>query len=142
MPPQQNKTQEQQWIWPTESKIISSGYGYKIHPIFKKKVFHYGIDIAEKNGKPIFSVASGKIVKAQWNGGYGNYIEIDHGNGLISFYGHLNSYNVKAGDYVTQGQVIGKVGSTGYSTGNHLHFGVISNKSNVDPLKYLHKINH
>ena len=91
----------------------------------------------ESKNKPIWTVADGKVIKAKWNGDYGNYIEIDHGNNIHSFYGHLNSYNVKAGDLVKQGQEIGKVGSTGRSTGNHLHFGVLKNNEIDNPLKYL-----
>ena len=94
---------------------------------------------SKDNNKLIWTVANGKVIKAKWNGDYGNYIEIDHGNDIHSFYGHLNSYNVKEGDYVKQGQEIGKVGSTGYSTGDHLHFGVLKNKENDNPLKYLPK---
>ena len=134
------ESQEQKWIWPVGSKNITSQYGWRTHPIFKDKRFHDGIDIGENNNKPIWAVASGTVLKAQWKGGYGNYIEIDHGNGLHSFYGHLNSYKVKTGDYVQQGQEIGKVGSTGYSTGNHLHFGVFKNGEIDNPLKYLPKI--
>ena len=137
---QKNNNQEQKWIWPVASKTITSSYGWRTHPIFKDKRFHDGIDISENNNKPIWAVASGTILKAQWKEGYGNYVEIDHGNGLHSFYGHLNSYNVKIGDYVQQGQEIGKVGSTGYSTGNHLHFGVFNNGKIDNPLKYLPKI--
>ena len=128
-----------QWIWPTKSKTITSGYGWRIHPIFKTKIFHYGIDIGEENNKPVWAVADGKVVMAQWYGGYGKYVEIDHGNGIHSFYGHLNSYDVKVGDYVTQGQEIGKVGNTGQSTGNHLHFGVKKGDTSINPFIYLPK---
>ena len=140
MPPKKQVGQQQKWIWPVESRIVTSFYGYRIHPIFKERIFHDGIDISESNNKPVWAVADGKVIMAKWNGGYGKYIAIDHGNGIISFYGHLNSHNVKAGDYVKQGQEIGKVGSTGYSTGNHLHFGVRKNKQSVNPLDFLPKV--
>ena len=128
----------QKMIMPVNGKV-SSVYGKRIHPIKKHIVLHDGIDIAVPLNTKVISAADGKVVKAKWNGGYGNYIEIDHGNGIHSFYGHLNSYNVKAGDDVLQGQEIGKSGNTGGSTGPHLHFGVHKNGNTVNPYDYINK---
>ena len=123
---------EQKWIWPCESKTIRSPHGMRMHPIHNKLLNHDGIDIGARY-EEVWAVADGRVVAAQWNGGYGNYIEIDHGNGIHSFYGHFNSYNVKVGNYVSQGQVIAQSGNTGWSTAPHLHFGVHKNGQSIDP---------
>ena len=135
LPPTKQVEQQQKWIWPCKSKIIKSSHGMRMHPIHKKMLNHDGIDIGAQYEK-IWAVADGKVIKAKWNGGYGNYIEIDHGNGIISFYGHLNSYNVKAGDYVKQGEVIAVSGDTGWSTAPHLHFGVHKNGNSINPMRF------
>ena len=103
---------------------------------------HDGIDINAKANTPVYTVADGTVVDSKWNGGYGNYIEIEHDNGLRTFYGHLNTRNVKAGDVVKQGQTIGLSGNTGIGTGPHLHFGMKrkmkgENAESLDPRKYL-----
>ena len=85
-------------------------------------------------GTPVYAADDGKIVYAGWKNGYGNYIEIDHGNGLRSFYGHLNKVNVSRGDKVYRGDGIGLSGNTGNSTGPHLHFGVHKNGESINPL--------
>ena len=116
---------------------ISSRFGKRTDPVNKKKAIHEGVDIKGKRGDRILATASGKVIKATKNGGYGNYVEIDHGNGYITAYGHMQNYLVKKGERVKQGQVIGQVGSTGRSTGPHLHYEIQLNKKPIDPVKFI-----
>jgi murein DD-endopeptidase MepM/ murein hydrolase activator NlpD len=123
--------------WPTPGYTrISSPYGPRIHPIYKVKKFHTGIDIDAPSGASIIAANSGRVILAGWNGGYGNCIIIDHGGGLATLYGHQSKLLVSEGDYVKKGDTIGKVGSTGLSTGPHLHFEVRTGGATTDPLKY------
>lgn len=124
------------WIKPVNGSIRSS-YGYRIHPIYKTRKFHDGIDFGAPLNAPVKACASGTVSYAGWNGGYGKYISISHSNGYMSFYGHLNSIGVKQGQKVSQGQEIGKVGSTGNSTGAHLHLGAKLNGKSIDPKRCL-----
>lgn len=117
-------------IWPASGPVVS-GFGIRWGRL------HAGIDIAAGYGTPIRAAASGTVVSAGWNGGYGNYTLIDHGNGLSTGYAHQSSIAVGAGASVSQGQVIGYVGNTGHSFGAHLHFEVRVGGSPVDPLGYL-----
>ncbi len=117
-------------IWPV-SGPVTSPFGYRWGRL------HAGIDIGVGYGTPIHAAAGGTVVLAGWTGGYGNYTCIDHGGGLATCYGHQSSYAVSAGATVSQGQVIGYVGSTGHSFGAHLHFEVRINGTPVDPLGYL-----
>lgn len=149
-------------IWPVASgsSYISSGYGSRS---VKGSSFHYGIDITDPNGGsgtvPIVAAATGRVTIASnacphnyrknyncgCNGGYGNYVVIDHGNGLVSYYGHMTRAVVGAGQHVSQGQVIGYMGSTGFSTGPHLHFEIRVNNGQSrslaarNPLNYVHR---
>lgn len=124
-------------IWPTPSCTTnSSRYGWRIHPIYGTRKFHAGEDIPAGYGAEILAAASGKVVTAGWVSGYGNYTVIDHGGGMMTAYGHQSSIGVSVGDTVSQGQVIGYVGSTGNSTGPHLHFEVYVNGSTVDPKSF------
>lgn len=116
---------------------ISSRFGKRTDPVNKKKAIHEGVDIKGKRGDRILATANGKVIKAMKNGGYGNYVEIDHGNGYITAYGHMQNYLVKKGEYVKQGQVIGQVGSSGRSTGPHLHYEIQLNKKPIDPAKFM-----
>ena len=116
---------------------ISSRFGKRTDPVNKKKAIHEGVDIKGKRGDRILATASGKVIKAMKNGGYGNYVEIDHGNGYITAYAHMQNYLVKKGERVKQGQVIGQVGSTGRSTGPHLHYEIQLNKKPIDPVKFM-----
>jgi murein DD-endopeptidase MepM/ murein hydrolase activator NlpD len=118
------------FIWPA-SGTLTSGFGWRWGRM------HEGIDIAAPTGTPISAAASGTVIYAGWMGGYGNLVVIDHGNGLATAYGHQSSIAVGSGTYVSQGQTIGYVGSTGHSTGPHVHFEVRVNGSPVDPLGYL-----
>ena len=122
--------------WPVVG-AVTSGFGYRIHPIFNVRKLHTGIDIDADMGDPIKAAAGGTVVSAGWRGGYGKCVVITHGGGLATLYGHQSEILVSVGETVKRGEVIGKVGSTGYSTGPHLHFEVRVNGSPVDPLGYL-----
>lgn len=115
---------------------MSSGYGNRVCP-FHGQEFHDGIDLAAASGTPILALGPGTVTMSGWNGGYGNYISIDHGGGLMSFYGHCSALYVKKGATVKAGQKIAAVGTTGSSTGNHLHFGMHKNGSSVNPQSYV-----
>jgi murein DD-endopeptidase MepM/ murein hydrolase activator NlpD len=118
---------------PVEGRI-SSGFGYRIHPIYKVRKMHTGIDICASSGTPIHASADGVVVHAARWGGYGNCVILDHGGGLATLYAHCSSLAVSAGQKVKQGQTIGRVGSTGLSTGPHLHFEVRKDGTPVDPM--------
>ncbi len=123
--------------WPTPGYTrISSPYGYRIHPIYKVRKFHTGIDIDAPSGATIIAANSGRVIMAGWNGGYGNCVIIDHGGGLATLYAHQSKILVQVGDYLKKGDTVGKVGSTGLSTGPHLHFEVRKSGNTSDPLAY------
>lgn len=125
------------FAWPVPStQRISSYYGYRIHPIYKVKKFHTGIDISAAYGVDIVAAADGTVTMSTYNGGYGKCIIINHGSGISTLYGHNSTLLVSKGAKVTKGQVIAKAGSTGLSTGPHLHYEVRINGSTVDPLSY------
>ncbi len=113
---------------------VRSGFGYRIHPIYKRRKFHMGVDISASYGTPIKAGGDGKVVFADWRGGYGKCVIIDHGKSVSTLYGHMSSISVANGDIVKAGSIIGKVGSTGLSTGPHVHFEVRINGEPVDPL--------
>jgi murein DD-endopeptidase MepM/ murein hydrolase activator NlpD len=113
---------------------ITSGFGYRNHPIFKRRKFHAGVDIGAPLGTPVHPGGKGKVIATGVMGGYGNAVVVDHGGGRTTLYGHLSKITCSAGDEVDTSDVIGKVGSTGNSTGNHLHFEVRINGTAVDPL--------
>lgn len=119
---------------------ISSGYGSRSDPFGGGRAHHAGIDIDANAGDPITAAADGVVSFSGWRNGYGNTIQIDHGNGFKTLYAHNSSNLVKAGDVVRGGQLIGKVGSTGRSTGAHLHFEVTLNGRQVNPRQYLDKV--
>lgn len=118
---------------------VSSDFGYRIHPIYKTKRLHAGIDMAAPKGTPIYAAESGRVITSQWMSGYGNCIIIDHGGGLWTVYGHIMNGGllVKEGEEVKRGQKIAQVGSTGDSTGYHLHFEVRKDSEPVNPNSYL-----
>ncbi|MBN1320657.1 MAG: peptidoglycan DD-metalloendopeptidase family protein [Thermoleophilia bacterium] len=122
--------------WPVDGSV-TSGFGYRMHPIFHVRKMHTGIDIDGDMGDPIRAASAGTVISAGWRGGYGRCVVISHSGGLATLYGHLSSISVSLGDKVKRGEVIGKLGSTGYSTGPHLHFEVRVNGEPVDPLGYL-----
>lgn len=116
---------------------ISSHYGYRIHPITGRRQFHDGLDIAAPYGNSVYAYTDGRVVEAGWNGGYGYCVLIDHGNGLRTRYAHLSKINVRVGQRVQTEERIGAIGSTGNSTGPHLHFEVIRNGRTENPLNYI-----
>jgi murein DD-endopeptidase MepM/ murein hydrolase activator NlpD len=115
---------------------VSSRFGYRVHPIFKTRRLHSGVDLAAPRMTPIYAAGDGVVEKAQWVSGYGRYVELKHVNGFETGYGHMHKIadGLKSGDKVRQGEIIGYVGSTGNSTGNHLHFEIKINGNVVDPL--------
>lgn len=127
-----------QMTWPAPGySRITSPFGYRTHPILRKKKLHTGIDIGISYGKNIVAAQSGKVMHSGWLGGYGKVVMIDHGGGIVTLYAHNSSILVKEGQQVKRGQTISKCGSTGMSTGPHLHFEVRENGQYVDPLKYV-----
>ncbi len=124
------------YIWPLPGYSPGSAYGWRIHPIYGYEKFHNGEDVGAPSGTAILAADSGTVLMATYNGGYGNYVMIDHGGGKGTGYAHMSSFAVSAGQTVTQGQVIGYVGSTGLSTGPHLHYETYVNGGAVDPKQY------
>ncbi len=128
-----------QFQWPVSGYYtISDVFGYRTHPITGVYKMHTGVDICGSGirNKPILAANSGTVLKAGYNRAYGNYVVIDHGGGYTTLYGHANSLNVSAGQTVSRGDTIAYVGSTGYSTGPHLHFEVMQNGNYINPLSY------
>ncbi|MBS5581532.1 MAG: peptidoglycan DD-metalloendopeptidase family protein [Megasphaera sp.] len=125
-----------QMIWPVNG-VITSPFGYRTHPIFGRQILHSGIDIGVDEGTPVHAADGGVVVEAGWISGYGYCVIIDHGNGTSSLYGHNSSLAVSSGQAVSQGQVIAYAGSTGNSTGPHVHFEVRVGGEPVDPSAYL-----
>jgi murein DD-endopeptidase MepM/ murein hydrolase activator NlpD len=116
---------------------MSSGFGMREHPILGGERMHKGLDLAVAAGTPVLAPADGVVEKASWFSSYGNFIEIAHGGNMETRYGHLSGYNVVAGQHVHKGDVIGYVGSTGRSTGPHLHYEVRIGGEAVDPTPYM-----
>jgi len=124
--------------WPLPGHTtVTSEYGMRMHPILKVKKMHTGIDISAPNGTSIKAVEAGTVIFAGWGSAYGNYVIIDHGGNVASMYAHMSSMSVSVGQKIAKGAEVGKVGSTGWSTGNHLHFEVRVNGSPVNPWTYL-----
>ena len=122
-------------IWPLKDyKYISSGYGYRIHPITNVKSFHGGIDIPAPQDTDVLATDDGIVSFSGYQNGYGNVVKIKHFDGKTTVYAHNNSNVVKKGDIVKQGDIISKVGTTGNSTGNHVHFEIIVNEKNINPI--------
>src|SRR6476661_25596 len=116
---------------------FTSGFGVRSDPFLGRPAMHTGLDFRAGTGDPVRATANGKVVSSGWAGGYGRLVEIDHGNGLSTRYGHLSEISVKVGDLIKIGQVIGAVGSTGRSTGPHLHYETWIDGEAVDPQKFL-----
>lgn len=124
-------------VWPAPSGVANtSSYGWRIHPIYGTRKFHKGLDISAPSGSPVLAAASGTVVQSYYSSSYGNYTVISHGGGLMTAYAHQTSRYVSVGETVSAGQQIGTIGSTGNSTGPHLHFEVYVNGSTVNPLNY------
>ncbi len=116
---------------------ITSGYGVRMDPFVGRMALHSGLDMREETGALVRATASGKVVAAGWSGGYGNMVEIEHGNDLSTRYGHLSMINVAEGQIVSPGTILGRVGSSGRSTGPHLHYEVRIDGEAVDPSRFL-----
>ena len=126
------------WVSPVKSYTLTSPFGMRLHPIQKVWKMHNGVDMAAPQGTPIYAAKSGKVTKTSYQaGGAGYYVTINHGDGFSSVYMHMTHYIVSPGQYVNAGQVIGYVGSTGGSTGPHLHFGISYNGTYVNPMNYV-----
>ncbi len=117
---------------------VSSEFGYRHDPINGRLATHSGLDLESRSGEPVFATADGEIDTAEWSGSYGNMVEIRHANGFLTRYGHLKTIRVKLGDHVNHHQLIGQVGSTGRSTGPHLHYEIIAATGRtIDPKDFL-----
>ena len=124
--------------WPVPNYYrITSPFGYRIHPTYHTRKLHTGIDIAAPSGSSVVAAQTGTIIYANWLGGYGKVVMIDHGGGYVTLAAHLSKINVKVGQNVQRGDAVAKSGNTGVSTGPHVHFEVRINGDYVDPLKYL-----
>jgi len=127
-------------IQPIKNKDLTrmaSGFGYRTDPFTKKRRFHYGMDFTAKKGIPIYATGNGVIKRADnRSSGYGKHIRIDHGFGYVSLYAHLSKYNVRRGQKVKRGDIIGYVGNTGRSVGPHLHYEILKNNKKINPLNF------
>ena len=124
-------------IWPSDARYITSPFGDRDQPTAGASTNHKGVDIGASWYSKVYAAQSGKVIQAGWNGGYGYSVTIHHNHGVSTLYAHLDSYNVRVGQQVSRGQVIGKCGSTGISTGPHIHYEVRVNGVQIDPLPYL-----
>ena len=115
----------------------TSGYGMRADPFIRAPAMHTGLDIRADTGEPARATAAGTVTMAGWNGGYGKMVEVDHGNGFATRYAHLSAIDVEVGQAVRIGQIVGKVGSTGRSTGPHLHYETRVDGDAVDPQRFL-----
>jgi murein DD-endopeptidase MepM/ murein hydrolase activator NlpD len=128
---------------PSASSRVTSAFGYRVHPIFKDRRFHSGIDFGGTMGIPIRATADGFVEFAGENGGYGNFVLLDHEFGFKSAYGHMKSnLKVKSGSYVKKGDIIGYLGNSGRSTGPHLHYEVKYGQKALDPLGFINLNSH
>lgn len=125
------------YIWPSASSVyVTSLFGNRLHPVYGYYRMHYGIDIGASYGTDIYAADGGYVTTSTYSSGYGNYVMIDHGDGRYTLYAHMTTRYVSEGDIVLQGDVIGIVGSTGVSTGPHIHFEVYEGGERVDPLQF------
>ena len=125
------------WKVPISYTAVTSRFGYRTDPVYGGSAFHYGVDLAAPQGRPIYATRSGTVSTASYQSDCGYYVQINHGDGFRSIYMHMTHYVVYSGQYVNQGQVIGYCGSTGKSTGPHLHFGISKNGTYVNPANYI-----
>lgn len=123
-------------LWPAQG-WLSASYGYRRDPFTGARVFHPALDISTDRGEPIFAPANGTVESASYSGAYGNLVEISHGYGLMTRYGHMSRFAVRPGDSVKRGDIIGYVGSTGRATGSHVHYEVWVNGAPINPLQLL-----
>lgn len=120
----------------SDLKRTASGYGYRMDPIYHVRKFHAGMDFTCPKGTPVYATGNGRVIFAKWKTGYGNCIDIDHGYGYVTRYAHLSKIRVRVNQTVTRGEIIGDAGSTGKSTGSHVHYEVILNGRNQNPVNY------
>ena len=125
------------WLTPVPYYTLTSAFGMRLHPVYGYYRMHNGVDLACAQGTPIYASRSGQVTVASYGTDAGYYVSINHGDGFASVYMHMTHYIVTAGSYVEQGQIIGYVGSTGASTGPHLHFGISYNGTYVNPMNYI-----
>lgn len=123
-------------IWPAHGWLTAS-FGNRADPFTGDRGFHAGLDISVEKGQSVFATADGTVRNAEWSGAYGNLVTIDHGFGIVTRYAHLQSFRVKAGQSVTRGDVIGLAGSTGRSTGVHVHYEILANGQQLNPFRFL-----
>jgi len=123
-------------IWPAEGRITSS-FGYRIAPLRMASEYHTGVDIANESGTPVYATADGVVRHSGWAQGYGMCAVVDHGFGYSTLYGHMSEIIAKEGEQVKRGRIIGRMGSTGTSTGNHLHYEVLTGGLPTNPMKFL-----
>jgi murein DD-endopeptidase MepM/ murein hydrolase activator NlpD len=116
---------------------ISSGFGRRKDPFSEENKFHYGVDLAAESGTPVKAALAGRVLVSEYQEGYGNMVLLDHGNGFSTLYAHNQENNVQEGAWVAKGELISKVGSSGRSTGPHLHFEVRKNGQYLDPTEFL-----
>ncbi|MCW1430683.1 M23 family metallopeptidase [Novosphingobium sp. JCM 18896] len=119
---------------PVAARALTSGFGMRGHPLLGRQRAHLGIDLAAPTGSPIVATSDGVVTTADWRGGYGLFVALDHGRGLETRYGHMSRLGVGVGQRVSRGQILGFVGSTGLSTGPHLHYEMRVNGQPIDPL--------
>ncbi len=127
------------FLWPSSYRAVNSEFGFRMHPIHRRRIFHEGIDIGGGRGTTVFASADGSVSFVGWMRGYGKIIVVRHKGGLTSRYAHLSSTRVGRGQRVEQGQIIGAVGATGLATGPNLHFEIRRNGLPVDPIAYLRR---
>lgn len=125
------------WLVPCKYSRISSPYGWRIHPVYHDRRFHHGVDLSAPSGTPIYATRSGKVTIATYSSTAGYYVNVDHGDGFMSRYLHMTHYVVAPGQQVSAGQLLGYVGSTGTSTGPHLHLSLYYNGASVNPADYI-----
>jgi murein DD-endopeptidase MepM/ murein hydrolase activator NlpD len=128
---------KESWGRPCSWVKLTSPFGYRTHPVTGQYKFHNGVDLANNQGTPIYAARSGRVTVATYGGTYGYYVTINHGDGYSSLYAHMTHYVVSKGQDVKKGQLIGYMGSTGRSTGPHLHFSIFYNGSSVNPMNYI-----
>jgi murein DD-endopeptidase MepM/ murein hydrolase activator NlpD len=126
--------------WPTVSRRLTSGFGYRSDPFTGRSAFHAGVDITGEMGDPVYAAGDGQVKEAGFNRTRGNYIIITHRDGLESWYMHLKVFEVKPNQRISRGDLIAEMGNSGRSTGPHLHFQVVANEEPVNPLPYLRKV--
>jgi len=123
-------------VWPSRG-VVTSRFGWRVHPIFGGREFHTGVDIATRYGSPVVAARAGVVSFVGWKSGYGRIVVLDHGAGVETMYSHLSAALVGPGQHVAQGQIIGRIGNSGWSTGPHLFFEVRRNGVPLDPSRYL-----